>query len=150
MVNIVRVVTSNLIRYHLRAIKLMMAKSQDYKRWQYLLSQLQIQLLFCNFYRAVSHFSQTFYCVYMVSHSSTSNNAQSLSQNPSMATSTMEFTSLTKSLNFNLPIKLGKANIIYWKTQALPDIQAIDLQDYLLGLNQPSNKIVYDIRINNN
>ena len=31
--------------------------------------------------------------------------------------SAMEFSSLSKSLNFNLPIKLGKSNFLYWKTQ---------------------------------
>ncbi|KAK2638719.1 hypothetical protein Ddye_026514 [Dipteronia dyeriana] len=45
----------------------------------------------------------------------------------------MKITTLTKSLNFNLPIKLGKLNYLYWKEHVLPIIQALDLEDYLCG-----------------
>ena len=55
---------------------------------------------------------------------------------------TMEFTTISKSLNFNLHIKLTKSNYLYWKTQVLPIIQALELEDHLLGLNQPSRKFV--------
>ena len=53
-----------------------------------------------------------------------------------------EFSSVSKCMNFNLPIKLGKNNHIYWKAQVLAAIQALDLEDYVCGLNQPSIKFV--------
>ena len=75
---------------------------------------------------------------------SSSTNSQ-ISQESSSA---MEFLSLSKSLNFNLPIKLGKSNFLYWKTQIFPIIQALDLEDYVCGTNLPSNMYV-DIEVTN-
>ncbi|KAK2651320.1 hypothetical protein Ddye_018809 [Dipteronia dyeriana] len=40
----------------------------------------------------------------------------------------IEFLSLTKRLNYNLPIKLGRSNYIYWKAQVLSSVQALDLE----------------------
>ena len=54
----------------------------------------------------------------------------------------MEFSTLAKSLNFSLPIKLSKSNYLLWKTQVFPVIQALDLEEHLLGLSLPTNKFV--------
>ncbi|KAL5819164.1 hypothetical protein ACOSQ4_023006 [Xanthoceras sorbifolium] len=54
---------------------------------------------------------------------SSSNTCQSTQQ-----TSCMDFSSLAKTLHFNLPIKLDESNYIYWKTQILPAINALDLE----------------------
>ncbi|KAL5854653.1 hypothetical protein ACOSQ4_004455 [Xanthoceras sorbifolium] len=42
-----------------------------------------------------------------------------------------DFSSLAKTLNSNLPLKLDKTNYIYWKTQVMPAIRALDLEDYI-------------------
>ncbi|KAL5856397.1 hypothetical protein ACOSQ3_003855 [Xanthoceras sorbifolium] len=46
-------------------------------------------------------------------------------------TSCMDFSSLAKTLHFNLPIKLDESNYIYWKTQILPAINALDLESFI-------------------
>ncbi|KAL5783942.1 hypothetical protein ACOSQ2_006334 [Xanthoceras sorbifolium] len=39
--------------------------------------------------------------------------------------------SLAKTLNSNVPMKLDKANYIYWKTQVMLAIRALDLEGYI-------------------
>ncbi|KAL5753587.1 hypothetical protein ACOSP7_021807 [Xanthoceras sorbifolium] len=45
--------------------------------------------------------------------------------------SSMDFGSLAKTLHFNLPIKLDENNYIYWKTQILPAVNALDLENFI-------------------
>ncbi|KAL5855801.1 hypothetical protein ACOSQ4_005603 [Xanthoceras sorbifolium] len=45
----------------------------------------------------------------------------------------IDYSSLAKTLNSNVPIKLDKSNYIYWKTQVMPAIRALDLEDYISG-----------------
>ncbi|KAL5794665.1 hypothetical protein ACOSP7_003259 [Xanthoceras sorbifolium] len=45
----------------------------------------------------------------------------------------IDYSSLTKTLNSNVPMKLDKSNYIYWKTQVMPAIGALDLEDYISG-----------------
>ncbi|KAK3229577.1 hypothetical protein Dsin_001458 [Dipteronia sinensis] len=54
-------------------------------------------------------------------------------------TTTMEFSTISKSLNYNMPIKLSRSNYLYWKTLVLPSIQALDLENYICGINRPHN-----------
>ncbi|KAL5761091.1 hypothetical protein ACOSQ2_019929 [Xanthoceras sorbifolium] len=46
----------------------------------------------------------------------------------------IDYSSLAKTLNSNVPMKLDKSNYIYWKTQVMPAIRALDLEDYISGL----------------
>ncbi|KAL5851114.1 hypothetical protein ACOSQ3_006232 [Xanthoceras sorbifolium] len=43
----------------------------------------------------------------------------------------IDYSSLAKTLNSNVPMKLDKSNYIYWKTQVMPAIRALDLEDYI-------------------
>ncbi|KAL5845953.1 hypothetical protein ACOSQ3_009477 [Xanthoceras sorbifolium] len=43
----------------------------------------------------------------------------------------IDYSSLVKTLNSNIPMKLDKTNYIYWKTQVMPAIRALDLKDYI-------------------
>ncbi|KAL5789768.1 hypothetical protein ACOSQ2_004656 [Xanthoceras sorbifolium] len=49
-----------------------------------------------------------------------------------------DFSSLAKTLNSNLPLKLDKTNYIYWKTQVMPAIPDQILLCWLLGTLSPS------------
>ncbi|KAL5828055.1 hypothetical protein ACOSQ4_019852 [Xanthoceras sorbifolium] len=46
----------------------------------------------------------------------------------------IDYSSLAKTLNSNVPMKLDKSNYIYWKTQVMPAIRALDLEYYISGL----------------
>ncbi|KAL5776400.1 hypothetical protein ACOSP7_009326 [Xanthoceras sorbifolium] len=43
----------------------------------------------------------------------------------------IDYSSLAKTLNSNISMKLDKINYIYWKTQLMPAIIALDLEDYI-------------------
>ncbi|KAL5822807.1 hypothetical protein ACOSQ3_020708 [Xanthoceras sorbifolium] len=43
----------------------------------------------------------------------------------------IDYSSFAKTLNSNIPMKLSKTNYIYWKTQVIPAIRALDLDDYI-------------------
>ncbi|KAL5735768.1 hypothetical protein ACOSP7_030223 [Xanthoceras sorbifolium] len=43
----------------------------------------------------------------------------------------VDYASLAKTLNSNQPLKLDKSNYIFWKTQVLPAIRSMDLEDYI-------------------
>ncbi|KAL5820455.1 hypothetical protein ACOSQ3_022337 [Xanthoceras sorbifolium] len=45
----------------------------------------------------------------------------------------IDYSSLAKTLNSNVPMKLDKSNYIYWKTQVMPAIRTLDLEDYISG-----------------
>ncbi|KAL5776264.1 hypothetical protein ACOSP7_009190 [Xanthoceras sorbifolium] len=49
---------------------------------------------------------------------------------PTTVTST-NYSTLAKTLKSNMPIKLDKTNYIYWKTQVMPAVRALDLEDYI-------------------
>ncbi|KAL5813122.1 hypothetical protein ACOSQ3_028072 [Xanthoceras sorbifolium] len=68
---------------------------------------------------------------------SSSNTCQSTQQ-----TSCMDFSSLAKTLHFNLPIKLDESNYIYWKTQILPAINALDLESFIDETKTPPSQFV--------
>lgn len=54
-------------------------------------------------------------------------------QHPLLSSQTKDPHVLAKTLNFSLPIKLQKDNYIAWKTQVLPAIRALDLEDFVIG-----------------
>ncbi|KAL5734075.1 hypothetical protein ACOSP7_031936 [Xanthoceras sorbifolium] len=52
---------------------------------------------------------------------------------------------IKKSMNFNLPIKLNRDNYIYWKANVMPNIWAIELDDFITSERQcPSKFVEYD------
>ncbi|KAL5751976.1 hypothetical protein ACOSP7_022144 [Xanthoceras sorbifolium] len=55
--------------------------------------------------------------------------------------SPLVFSSMSKSLNFNLPVKLNKDNYISWKAQVLPAIHALELGDLISGAKAPPKLI---------
>ncbi|KAL5768050.1 hypothetical protein ACOSQ2_014833 [Xanthoceras sorbifolium] len=54
----------------------------------------------------------------------------------------MDFSSLAKTLHFNLPIKLDESNYIYWKTQILPAINALDFESFIDKTKTPPSQFV--------
>ncbi|KAL5840729.1 hypothetical protein ACOSQ4_013337 [Xanthoceras sorbifolium] len=56
--------------------------------------------------------------------------------------SSMDFGSLAKTLHFNLLIKLDENNYIYWKTQILPTVNALDLEDFIDSTKSPPSQFV--------
>ncbi|KAL5764982.1 hypothetical protein ACOSP7_017287 [Xanthoceras sorbifolium] len=46
----------------------------------------------------------------------------------------IEFFSLARIVNFNLPVKLDRDNYIHWKVQVLPTIQAFELDAFVSNL----------------
>ncbi|KAL5846290.1 hypothetical protein ACOSQ3_009814 [Xanthoceras sorbifolium] len=69
--------------------------------------------------------------------SSSSNTCQQTQTQQSQQSSTMDFSSLAKTLHFNLPIKLDKDNYIYWKIQILSAVNALDLEEYIDSSKHP-------------
>ncbi|KAL5758033.1 hypothetical protein ACOSP7_020644 [Xanthoceras sorbifolium] len=69
--------------------------------------------------------------------SSSSFDSQQTQDDRSSNTHGMDFSSLAKTLHFNLPIKLDEDNFIYWKTQILPAINALDLEDFIDSTKTP-------------
>ncbi|KAL5760551.1 hypothetical protein ACOSQ2_019389 [Xanthoceras sorbifolium] len=55
--------------------------------------------------------------------------------------SPLVFASMSKSLNFNLPVKLTKDNYISWKAQVLPAIRALELEVLISGAKPPPKLI---------
>ena len=53
-----------------------------------------------------------------------------------------DFTSLAKSLHFNLQIKLDNDNYTQWKAQVFPVIRAFQLEDYVLSHKSTPPKYV--------
>ncbi|KAK3194358.1 hypothetical protein Dsin_025668 [Dipteronia sinensis] len=49
------------------------------------------------------------------------------------STKTMDFSSLAKTLSLNLTLKLDHTNYIFWKTQVLTAIEALDLESFING-----------------
>ncbi|KAL5865767.1 hypothetical protein ACOSQ3_003281 [Xanthoceras sorbifolium] len=45
----------------------------------------------------------------------------------------VEFASISKALNFNLSVKLTRDNFVHWRTQILPAIRALALEEYING-----------------
>ncbi|KAL5778583.1 hypothetical protein ACOSQ2_009320 [Xanthoceras sorbifolium] len=74
--------------------------------------------------------------------SSSSNNCQQTQSQQSQQSSTMDFGSLAKTLHFNLPIKLDEDNYIYWKTQILPAVNALDLEEYIDSSKHPPSQFI--------
>ena len=70
---------------------------------------------------------------------------QEISSSPSFG---MDFPNLAKTLNFNVPIKLDKNNFIYWKTQILPAIHALDLEGFISGSKTLLSKTI-DVQVTN-
>ncbi|KAL5763236.1 hypothetical protein ACOSP7_019500 [Xanthoceras sorbifolium] len=56
--------------------------------------------------------------------------------------SSMDFGSLAKTLHFNLPIKLDEINYIYWKTQILPAVNALDLVNFIDETKTPPSQFI--------
>ncbi|KAL5776192.1 hypothetical protein ACOSP7_009118 [Xanthoceras sorbifolium] len=69
---------------------------------------------------------------------------QSFTQTPKLTKKQRENQAqlISKNLNFNLPIKLGDDNFIYWKTQILPIVRAFDLEDFICGATTCPAKFV--------
>ncbi|KAL5778756.1 hypothetical protein ACOSQ2_009493 [Xanthoceras sorbifolium] len=66
----------------------------------------------------------------MVDPRSVSSTSQININLPTTVTST-DYSTLAKTLKSNMPIKLDKTNYIYWKTQVMPAVRALDLEDYI-------------------
>ncbi|KAL5740224.1 hypothetical protein ACOSQ2_029404 [Xanthoceras sorbifolium] len=77
--------------------------------------------------------------------SSSSNTCQQTQSQQSQQSSTMDFGSLAKTLHFNLPIKLDEDNYIYWKTQILPAVNALDLEEYIDSSKHPPSQFTNQI-----
>ncbi|KAL5753235.1 hypothetical protein ACOSQ2_023742 [Xanthoceras sorbifolium] len=45
-----------------------------------------------------------------------------------------DFAVITKSITFNVPVKLNRDNYVYWKARVLLAIEAFDLDDFISGL----------------
>ncbi|KAK2636556.1 hypothetical protein Ddye_031348, partial [Dipteronia dyeriana] len=79
---------------------------------------------------------------------------QDQSQNQSVVVTTKEFSAVSKCMNFNLPIKLGKINHIYRKEQNIGDallvageeIKERDLVSLVNGVGHELDAIVAFIR----
>ncbi|KAL5825256.1 hypothetical protein ACOSQ3_021319 [Xanthoceras sorbifolium] len=56
--------------------------------------------------------------------------------------SSMDFGSLAKTLHFNLPIKLDESNYIYWKTQILPAVNALDVESFINETTVPPSQFI--------
>ncbi|KAL5843213.1 hypothetical protein ACOSQ4_009171 [Xanthoceras sorbifolium] len=69
--------------------------------------------------------------------SSSSNTCQQTQSQQSQQSSTTDFGSLAKTLLFNLPVKHDEDNYIYWKTQILPAVNALDLEEYIDSPKHP-------------
>ncbi|KAL5780818.1 hypothetical protein ACOSQ2_011555 [Xanthoceras sorbifolium] len=69
--------------------------------------------------------------------SSSSDTCQQTQSQQTQQSSTMDFSSLAKTLHFNLSIKLDEDNYIYWKTQILPAINALNLEEYIDSSKHP-------------
>ncbi|KAL5803006.1 hypothetical protein ACOSQ4_031311 [Xanthoceras sorbifolium] len=69
--------------------------------------------------------------------SSSSNTCQQTQTQQSQQSPAMDFGSLAKTLHFNLPIKLDEDNYIYWNTQILTAINALDLEEYIDSSKHP-------------
>ncbi|KAL5854638.1 hypothetical protein ACOSQ4_004440 [Xanthoceras sorbifolium] len=67
----------------------------------------------------------------MTTHNGSTSSTSKYNFNMSSNMSSIDYSSLAKTLNSNLPLKLDKTNYIYWKTQVLPAIRALDLEDYI-------------------
>lgn len=63
--------------------------------------------------------------------SSPNASASSIDGDGAQDSSTIEFTMLAKSMNFNLPVKLDWDNYIHWKVQVLPAIEAFELEKFI-------------------
>ncbi|KAL5822970.1 hypothetical protein ACOSQ4_020870 [Xanthoceras sorbifolium] len=74
--------------------------------------------------------------------SSSSFDSQQTQDDRSSNTHGMDFSSLAKTLHFNLPIKLDEDNFIYWKTQILPAINALDLEDFIDSTKTPPSQFI--------
>ncbi|KAK0606487.1 hypothetical protein LWI29_038288 [Acer saccharum] len=72
-------------------------------------------------------------------------NNSSTTQSPnasSSSTKAMDFSSLAKTLSLNLTLKLDHTNYIYWKTQVLTAIEALDLEGFITGEKTPPPKLI--------
>ncbi|KAL5769861.1 hypothetical protein ACOSP7_014015 [Xanthoceras sorbifolium] len=69
----------------------------------------------------------------MVDHRLSSSFTSQININLPATMNQIDYSSLAKTLNSNVPIKLDKSNYIYWKTQVMPAIRALDLEDYIFG-----------------
>ncbi|KAL5790215.1 hypothetical protein ACOSQ2_005103 [Xanthoceras sorbifolium] len=56
--------------------------------------------------------------------------------------SSMDFCSLAKTLHFNLPIKLDESNYIYWKTQIIPAVNALDFKNFIDETKTPPSQFI--------
>ncbi|KAK1581862.1 hypothetical protein Q3G72_009741 [Acer saccharum] len=54
----------------------------------------------------------------------------------------MDFSSLAKTLSLNLTLKLDHSNYIYWRTQVLTAIEALDLEVFINGTKSPHSKFI--------
>ncbi|KAL5751992.1 hypothetical protein ACOSP7_022164 [Xanthoceras sorbifolium] len=43
----------------------------------------------------------------------------------------IDYSPLAKTLNSNIPMKIDKTNYVYWKTQVMSAMKALDLEDYI-------------------
>ncbi|KAL5743736.1 hypothetical protein ACOSQ2_026852 [Xanthoceras sorbifolium] len=67
----------------------------------------------------------------MVTDNGSTSSTSQFNANMSSQHFATDYSSLAKTLNFNLPLKLDKTNYIYWKTQVLLAIRSVDLEDYI-------------------
>ncbi|KAL5745143.1 hypothetical protein ACOSP7_026289 [Xanthoceras sorbifolium] len=57
----------------------------------------------------------------------------------------VDLTSVAKTLNFHISIKLDSSNYIYWKAQVLLAIRALELDDFITGLRACPPKFIETI-----
>ncbi|KAL5799537.1 hypothetical protein ACOSQ4_032421 [Xanthoceras sorbifolium] len=67
---------------------------------------------------------------------------------PPMAALPLSSPLIAKSMNFNLPIKLSRDNYIYWKALVIPNIRAIELEDFITGNRPCPSKFVETLASN--
>lgn len=58
------------------------------------------------------------------------------------STKSMDFSSLAKTLSLNLTLRLDHSNYIYWRTQVLTTIEALDLEGLINGAKSPPSKFI--------
>ena len=76
------------------------------------------------------------------SNSSSTKSHDISSFSSSVPVKTMDFSTLVKTPSLNLTLKLDHTNYIYWKTQVLTTIEALDLEGFITGKKAPSPKLI--------
>ena len=78
------------------------------------------------------------------SQNTNSNTNANAGNNSNSNLSSLDFTSLAKTLNFNLPMKLDRNNFINWKAQVSAAIRALELEDFIDSSKLPPAQFLED------